>query len=267
MRTIVLRVQGLGARWLGCYGNEWVATPNFDRLAAEGTVFDNHYAEILPEFVHFADGPRFVDCRDGGPPLQDIRKNQKLPYEKLIFIESDAFALPWYVPEELLEDYWNSDDEPQATTNPDANSNWRHVQASFAAAVTYLDAEFGALRDLVPDAVWIVTSTHGVPVGEHGDIGGLNLYEECAHLPLIMSTGGGCRISELTAPGDLSAIINSTTRKPRERINTRHGNKLAVRTAEWSLIGERLFHRPADRFECNDVSRIHPHVFDALSGS
>jgi len=29
---------------LGCTGADWVQTPNLDRLAAEGVVFDNHYA-------------------------------------------------------------------------------------------------------------------------------------------------------------------------------------------------------------------------------
>jgi len=29
---------------LGCYGAEWLKTPNLDRLAAEGVVFDNCYA-------------------------------------------------------------------------------------------------------------------------------------------------------------------------------------------------------------------------------
>ncbi|MEE8590852.1 MAG: sulfatase-like hydrolase/transferase, partial [Spirochaetia bacterium] len=29
---------------LGCYGVDWVKTPNLDRLASEGVVFDNYYA-------------------------------------------------------------------------------------------------------------------------------------------------------------------------------------------------------------------------------
>jgi len=32
----------------GCYGNDWIHTPNLDRLAAEGVAFDNFYAEALP---------------------------------------------------------------------------------------------------------------------------------------------------------------------------------------------------------------------------
>jgi arylsulfatase A-like enzyme len=33
---------------LGCYGNEWIKTPNIDNLASEGTIFCNAYSEGLP---------------------------------------------------------------------------------------------------------------------------------------------------------------------------------------------------------------------------
>ena len=34
--------------YTGCYGNDWIRTPNVDALAREGTVFENAYAEGLP---------------------------------------------------------------------------------------------------------------------------------------------------------------------------------------------------------------------------
>ena len=34
--------------YTGCYGNEWMRTPNVDELAREGIVFENAYAEGLP---------------------------------------------------------------------------------------------------------------------------------------------------------------------------------------------------------------------------
>src|SRR5437016_3487649 len=45
MNVLVLSLPGLRLHHLGCYGNEWVATPALDRLAAQGVVFDRHYAD------------------------------------------------------------------------------------------------------------------------------------------------------------------------------------------------------------------------------
>jgi arylsulfatase A-like enzyme len=46
MKVVVLTFDRLPASLLGCYGNEWVETPRFDRLAAESTVFPSAFAEI-----------------------------------------------------------------------------------------------------------------------------------------------------------------------------------------------------------------------------
>ncbi len=45
MKVLVISARGLHLGHLGCYGNEWVETPAFDRLAAEGVVFDGHLAD------------------------------------------------------------------------------------------------------------------------------------------------------------------------------------------------------------------------------
>ena len=45
MKAIVLVLRGCPAGWLGAYGNEWVVTPNLDRLAAESVVFDRHISD------------------------------------------------------------------------------------------------------------------------------------------------------------------------------------------------------------------------------
>jgi arylsulfatase A-like enzyme len=45
MRVVVIAVRGLHLGFLGCYGNDWIDTPTVDRLAAEGVVFDQHYAD------------------------------------------------------------------------------------------------------------------------------------------------------------------------------------------------------------------------------
>ncbi len=47
MNVIVIACNGLHLGFLGPYGNGWIETPNIDRLAAEGVVFDQHFAENL----------------------------------------------------------------------------------------------------------------------------------------------------------------------------------------------------------------------------
>ena len=46
--AIVVMFDSLQFNYLGCYGNTWIKTPNFDRLAREGVLFENAYPEGLP---------------------------------------------------------------------------------------------------------------------------------------------------------------------------------------------------------------------------
>ena len=48
MRTIFIIMDSLNRHYLRCYGNEFAITPNIDRLAQRGTVFDTHFAGSLP---------------------------------------------------------------------------------------------------------------------------------------------------------------------------------------------------------------------------
>src|SRR5207253_1294230 len=47
MNVIVVACNSLHLGFLGPYGNGWIETPNLDRLAAEGVVFDHHFPENL----------------------------------------------------------------------------------------------------------------------------------------------------------------------------------------------------------------------------
>ncbi|MFL5240906.1 MAG: sulfatase [Gemmataceae bacterium] len=44
MKALVITAPGIRPDYLGCYGSDWVDTPNFDQLAVAGIVFDNHHA-------------------------------------------------------------------------------------------------------------------------------------------------------------------------------------------------------------------------------
>ena len=48
LNLVVIIADTFRADHLGCYGNDWIKTPNFDRLAREGVVFTNCYADGLP---------------------------------------------------------------------------------------------------------------------------------------------------------------------------------------------------------------------------
>ena len=65
---------------LGCTGNEWVHTPNLDRLASEGVLFENAYAQspvCAPSRGSFLTGryPRTCGPRQNG---QDIDAKERL---------------------------------------------------------------------------------------------------------------------------------------------------------------------------------------------
>jgi arylsulfatase A-like enzyme len=47
MNVIVIACNGLHLGFLGTYGNPWIETPNLDRFASEGVVFDQHFPENL----------------------------------------------------------------------------------------------------------------------------------------------------------------------------------------------------------------------------
>jgi arylsulfatase A-like enzyme len=45
MKVLVVLAHGFHLGYVGCYGNEWIATPALDRLAAEGIIFDQHVVD------------------------------------------------------------------------------------------------------------------------------------------------------------------------------------------------------------------------------
>ncbi|MFM8271365.1 MAG: sulfatase [Gemmata sp.] len=101
---------------------------------------------------------------------------------------------------------------PFDSTDLDA---WDWLHSTFAAVVTKLDAELGALFDALRErgfdqsAAWLLTSDFGHPLGEHGQVGLHRpwLYEELVHLPLILRLPRGAqpgrRVSGFTQPPDL----------------------------------------------------------------
>ena len=72
MNAIVVTFDRLPVGFLSCCGNSWIATPNFDRLAARSAVFEQHFAEgISPNSASQSwwsgRSPRLT-ARDGDTP-------------------------------------------------------------------------------------------------------------------------------------------------------------------------------------------------------
>ena len=74
MNVIVVVCNSVHLGFLGAYGNAWIETPNLDRLAAEGIVFDHHFPEnltTLPTRRSWWTGRYgFADVEQGWTPLR-----------------------------------------------------------------------------------------------------------------------------------------------------------------------------------------------------
>lgn len=98
----------------------------------------------------------------------------------------------------------------------------RQIRALYAGKLTMVDVWFGRLINhierlgLLENTVVIVTTDHGHMLGEHGiigkpssDISDSNLYQELAHIPLLVHVPGAApgRRSQLIQPVDLLPTI------------------------------------------------------------
>ena len=47
LNVILICTDTFRADYMGCYGNDWIETPYLDKLASEGVLFEDAYAEAL----------------------------------------------------------------------------------------------------------------------------------------------------------------------------------------------------------------------------
>jgi arylsulfatase A-like enzyme len=230
MKAIVVQASGLHLGFLGCYGNDWIATPNLDRLAAEGIVFDQHYVASLndvigPGLLPGVSQQRFSNletfAHDAGPSLRTLVET-----DGVLWIDGPDLAPPWRLATDILSSYLDEDDEEAVEPWPDPpigeapeEFDVVRLQDTYAAAVTWFDAQLGVLFDEakrlgIYDSVWwCFTASSGLPLGEHGRIGIDRpwLHEEAVHVPMIWRLPGAAeacaRISALTQTIDLVPSI------------------------------------------------------------
>jgi arylsulfatase A-like enzyme len=102
------------------------------------------------------------------------------------------------------------------------------LHCTFASVVTKLDAELGAMFELLrargfdKTATWIVTSHFGQALGEHGIVGPHRpwLHSELVHVPLLVrlpnAEQAGRRVTGFTQPPDLAPTLRSLLGLPHE---------------------------------------------------
>src|SRR5205823_4536206 len=141
----------------------------------------------------------------------------------------------------------------------------------------------------------VVTTDVGQSLGEHGVVGVPDVHEENVHLPLLMRLPGtdaaGRRIAALTQAVDLAPtladvfevplpgtegftllpLVYGDAEKVREFACAWLPNAACLRTPDWALVlpqlqgaegavPPRLFVKPDDRWEVNEVSQHHPEL-------
>jgi arylsulfatase A-like enzyme len=177
------------------------------------------------------------------------------------------------------------------------------IQTTYAAAVSWVDHALGTILAELPDDVAVLlTADHGQALGEHLVVGPVRpwLHAEIVHVPLLLYGPGwraGHRVAALTQSVDLGPTLADFFGVPLEGA---HGQSLlrvlgleerglrdyacmglrvgdavehALRTRDWALLlpqGEgapRLYAKPADRCEVNDVVQHHLEHADALAAT
>jgi hypothetical protein len=184
-------------------------------------------------------------------------------------------------------------------TDPDLVTGHRHV---FAAQLTLLDGAVAGLLAAVASRAdrWVIglAGVRGMPLGLHGRLAAtedIPPYSEVSQLPAIIVDAGGRlaaqRCSELLTPEDVGEVIAASLRGPhaepcadtaalwqsaarvtkRDRLLLDSPAGGAVVTDHWLALraGDgaevRLFCKPDDFFELNDVSDRCREVADAFA--
>lgn len=228
MHVLVIEAPELHLGFLGCYGNEWLDTPHLSRLAAEGVVFDQHFAECPYATVRSAWSGRclgsqnemndlIVHLNRAGIACQQVRGAEAWESalsqmaeraSGLVWLESAPLGPPWQAEPELALQLLemildNSDHEfplfDPPSRLPDDHRLLARIHAAYGATVSALDANIGMLlseleeRGLLDQMLLFVTAHQGLALGEHGLVGKHSSlpYEEIAHLPLLARLPGG----------------------------------------------------------------------------
>ena len=165
MKVVVLTFDRLPASLLGCYGNEWVETPHFDRLAAESTVFPAAFAEISGpanaehpwwtgrfEFFGKTEGQA---ASDGTPTLYEILSESGVSFR---FLSERADGLP---PRGVTVEGESTSGPRFEIVTGEEGLDVEHCEVPFAKLVQRATEILDGPGDEVPDLLWL--HSRGVP--------------------------------------------------------------------------------------------------------
>jgi hypothetical protein len=250
MRAILISVNGLPVSHIGCYGNEWFPTHALDQLAAEGVVFDNHFADCIGpaaawqvwETGRFAFPGVPIDntatCIWSKTSKTDTSLFLVQPADAPLAASSKWQVLPADTPREL--DYAKMGLDALVT----AGTGFLRIEtdichflepaadtaAGLAGAVERFDIWLNdviqelAIRELLGEIVLCVTAGCGQVIEPQP---GPTLCEQTIHLPLIFRLPGckeaGRRVRPLTQPVDLPTTFGELLSIP---VIAGHGHSL-----------------------------------------
>lgn len=209
------------------------------------------------------------------PPWRPPRQWRDYYLESLAESDDEEPLKPWRGP---LPDLVPSEDL----------ATFERIQGTFAAVVSAVDVSLGKFlagcrsRGFGQNALIVVTSDVGLALGEHGPTGQDQLCESTRHLPLIVRLPArryaGRRIGGLTQPFDLLPtlaeffrvssehsggqslwpLISRETESVRDHLLLAGRHEVGVRTADrlaiFSGAPPRLYIKPDDRWEVNDLA-------------
>lgn len=190
--AIVLSLNQLSRRCLGYYGHEWIETPNLDRLASRGVVFDQCFSSPTPELALHDATKRLCERLSGeGITVQRLSETSasdtddfsrtafgrlvteaekaltKLSRDKttpwLLWLESAGIGWPGLATSQFVELYADElDDEV-----PDELVAIREIEVAYAALLTQFDHLLGGLLGTI-DRLFGDAPPLIVVVGAHG---------------------------------------------------------------------------------------------------
>lgn len=197
-RAIVLSLDQLSRRCLGCYGHEWIETPNLDRLASRGVAFDQCFSSPVPELA-LRDATKCLCERLSGDgivvqrlceseasdtdefsrtafgqlvaeaekALNKLSRNRTTPW--LLWLESSGIGWPGLATPQFVELYADELDDDDV---PEELVTLREVEVAYAALLTQFDHLLGGLLGTIDrlfgDAppLIVVVAAHGQGVCE-----------------------------------------------------------------------------------------------------